>query len=261
MLDGLENLDLTAMIASLNPGEAQPCSAMRRCSSTMPRRRSTRRRSRSTSSKRNTTSRATGAPSRHAVSIDVLVVEGSVRRHGVRVGVLSTAASRAAATVRSSTPATSSSSSGDESEPIDDMLSEGPGATISSTCSTEAFADYDQPGVTVMEIDGAWFVSPIATYFDQLLAVSAGARPGELERSSKLCRRRSMRSSRTSSARTSTSTNRVLDDHFSDDRIRRDTIPTDDASRSTPFPDDPIEHGHGAVSTTVRRGDRSIGAT
>ena len=30
-------------------------------------------------------------------------------------------------------------------------------------CSTEAFADYDQPGMTVVEIDGPWYVSPIGT--------------------------------------------------------------------------------------------------
>ncbi len=48
----------------------------------------------------------------------------------------------------------------------------------------DILADYDQPGITVDEVDGQWYVSPIATYFDQFFAVtprprSRGDRAGD----------------------------------------------------------------------------------
>ena len=46
----------------------------------------------------------------------------------------------------------------------------------------DILSDYDQPGVTVKEVDGEWYVSPIATSFDQFFAVTHALDRDELER-------------------------------------------------------------------------------
>ncbi len=46
----------------------------------------------------------------------------------------------------------------------------------------DILSDYEQPGVTVKEVDGEWYVSPIATSFDQFFAVSHALDRDELER-------------------------------------------------------------------------------
>lgn len=43
------------------------------------------------------------------------------------------------------------------------------------------FADYENPGFTVKRVDGKWYVSPMATGFDQLLAVSTVLTRDEIE--------------------------------------------------------------------------------
>jgi hypothetical protein len=42
--------------------------------------------------------------------------------------------------------------------------------------------DYDQPGITVDEVDGQWYISPIGTSFDQMFAITNALDPGEIER-------------------------------------------------------------------------------
>jgi hypothetical protein len=46
----------------------------------------------------------------------------------------------------------------------------------------EAFANYTPPGLTVQEVDGQWFVSPIGTGFDQFLALLSALDREELDR-------------------------------------------------------------------------------
>ena len=46
----------------------------------------------------------------------------------------------------------------------------------------DILSDYEQPGVTVKQVDGEWYVSPIATSFDQFFAVSHALDRDELER-------------------------------------------------------------------------------
>ena len=46
----------------------------------------------------------------------------------------------------------------------------------------DILSDYEQPGITVKEVDGEWYVSPIATSFDQFFAVSHTLDRDELER-------------------------------------------------------------------------------
>lgn len=47
---------------------------------------------------------------------------------------------------------------------------------------TAAFADYDAPGITVREVDGAWYVSPIGSGFDQFLAMLRALDRSEIDR-------------------------------------------------------------------------------
>jgi hypothetical protein len=46
----------------------------------------------------------------------------------------------------------------------------------------EVFADYDQPGLTVQQVDGQWFVSPIGSGFDQVLALLRALDRDEIDR-------------------------------------------------------------------------------
>jgi hypothetical protein len=45
----------------------------------------------------------------------------------------------------------------------------------------KVFSDYTNPGFTVKQVDHKWYVSPIATGFDQLLALSKALTRGEIE--------------------------------------------------------------------------------
>jgi len=45
----------------------------------------------------------------------------------------------------------------------------------------EVFSDYTNPGFTVQRVGGSWFVSPMATGFDQLFAVSKALTRDEIE--------------------------------------------------------------------------------
>ncbi len=46
----------------------------------------------------------------------------------------------------------------------------------------DILSDYEQPGITVKEVDGEWYVSPIATSFDQFFAVSHALDRDEIEK-------------------------------------------------------------------------------
>ncbi len=46
----------------------------------------------------------------------------------------------------------------------------------------DILADYEQPGITVKQVGGEWYVSPIATGFDQFFALSHALDRDELER-------------------------------------------------------------------------------
>jgi hypothetical protein len=45
----------------------------------------------------------------------------------------------------------------------------------------KVFSDYSNPGSTVKQVDGKWYLSPIATGFDQLLALSKSLTRSEIE--------------------------------------------------------------------------------
>ena len=65
---------------------------------------------------------------------------------------------------------------------LDDFFGGSLEITELTTAFGEAFADYEQPGITVQEVDGQWFVSPIGSGFDQFLAVLRALDRDEIDR-------------------------------------------------------------------------------
>ena len=59
----------------------------------------------------------------------------------------------------------------EDPEAVEELLTE----------AQEAFADYANPGLTVREVDGEWYLSPVATGTDQLLAVVRSLTREEIE--------------------------------------------------------------------------------
>ncbi len=178
LLDGIEQLDLSAMIASLNPGEA---SALQRYAPLF------------VDDAQSMLDEApieleftqaeytvTGEGSRRHASIDVLTVEGSA--DGV---AFEATYADGCFTVTSDGETFNSCDldaqlSGEEFEQFDDMFSDGPVRDLIDVL-TEAFADYEQPGLTIVRTDGLWYVSPIGTGFDQYLAIARALDRSELD--------------------------------------------------------------------------------
>ena len=66
---------------------------------------------------------------------------------------------------------------------LDELLGESSeSVTELSTEFASVFADYNAPGITVQEIDGTWFVSPIGTGIDQVLAIMRALDREKLDR-------------------------------------------------------------------------------
>jgi hypothetical protein len=66
---------------------------------------------------------------------------------------------------------------------LDDLLGESSeSVTELSTEFASVFADYNAPGITVQEIDGTWYVSPIGTGIDQVLAIMRALDREKLDR-------------------------------------------------------------------------------
>lgn len=59
----------------------------------------------------------------------------------------------------------------DTPETLDDFFDGSLEITELTSAFGEAFDDYEQPGITVQEVDGQWFVSPLGSGFDQILAL------------------------------------------------------------------------------------------
>lgn len=178
LLDGIEQLDLSAIIAALNPGEA---AALQRYAPLF------------IDDAQSALDEAPieldftqaeytviGEGSRRHASIDLLVAEGSVDGSSFEVEYSDGCVNVVAEGEEINSCELDEQLSGQEFEELDDMLSEGPVRDLIDVI-TEAFADYEQPGVTLVRTDGSWYVSPIGTYFDQLLALARALDRSELD--------------------------------------------------------------------------------
>ncbi len=65
---------------------------------------------------------------------------------------------------------------------IDEVFGEIEGLEEFSAEMEEILADYEAPGITVNEVDGQWYVSPIGSSFDQLFALMRALDRDEIER-------------------------------------------------------------------------------
>ncbi len=65
---------------------------------------------------------------------------------------------------------------------LDDFFGGSLEITELTTAFEEVFADYEQPGITVNEVDGQWFVSPLGSGFDQFLALLRALDRDEIDR-------------------------------------------------------------------------------
>jgi hypothetical protein len=122
----------------------------------------------------------TGDGSRRHASIDLLVLEGSAEGTAFELEYSDGCFKVAAEGEEVNSCDIGEQLTGEEFEQYGDLMSEGPVRDLIDVL-TEAFADYDQPGVTLVETDGSWYVSPIGTYFDQLLAVLRALDRSELD--------------------------------------------------------------------------------
>ncbi|MGH9134591.1 MAG: hypothetical protein ACRDZZ_11680 [Ilumatobacteraceae bacterium] len=178
LLDGIERLDLAAMIGALNPGDA---AALQRYAPLF------------LDDAQATLDEApvefefteaeytvTGDGSRRHASIDLLAVEGTADGEGFELEYADGCFKVAAEGEEVNTCDLDDQIAGQEVGQFEDMLSEGPVGDLVDVL-TEAFADYDQPGITLVRTDGSWYVSPIGTALDQLLAVTNALDRGELD--------------------------------------------------------------------------------
>ena len=77
---------------------------------------------------------------------------------------------------------TNSCDSVDEVPALDDVFEDPQAIEDFLADVREAFADYDNPGLVVREVDGSWYLSPIATGTEQMLAVVRALTREEIER-------------------------------------------------------------------------------
>ena len=122
----------------------------------------------------------TGDGSRRHASIDVLAIEGSADGNAFAVEYANGCVTVTFEGEEFNSCELDDQLSGQEFEQFDEMLSEGPVRDLIDLL-TEVFADYDQPGVTLVRTDGSWYVSPIGTYFDQILALTAALDRAEID--------------------------------------------------------------------------------
>ena len=178
MFDALEKLDLTAVIAALNPGEA--AALQRYAPLFVDDAQSMLDEAPIELDFKSAEYTVTGDGSRRHASIDLLVVEGSVDGTAFDLEYADGCVKGASEGQEFNSCDLDEQVSGQDLEEFDDILSEGPVRDLIDVLS-EAFADYDQPGLTIVETDGAWYVSPIGTYFDQVLAFSRALDRSELD--------------------------------------------------------------------------------
>ena len=178
LLDGLEALDLSAVIAALNPGEA--AALQRYAPLFIDDAQAMLDENPIELDFTQAEYTVTGDGSRRHASIDLLVVEGSLDGTAFNVKYADGCVTAAAEGEELNSCDIDDQLSGEEFDQYDDMLSDGPVRDLIDVL-TEAFADYDQPGVTLVETDGSWFVSPIGTYYDQLLAFARALDRSELD--------------------------------------------------------------------------------
>ncbi len=237
MFDALEQLDLTALIAALNPGEA--AALQRYAPLFVDDAQSMLDEAPIELDFKQAEYTVTGDGSRRHASIDLLVAEVSADGITVDMEYADGCVTVAAEGEEVNSCDVDEQLTGEEFEPYEDLMAEGPVRDLVDVL-TEAFADYDQPGLTVVETDGAWYVSPIGTYFDQVLAFSRALDRSELDAIIEAVPPAADAFFEDIFGGSDFDLDEpFLDDPFSDDLFVDDTVPMDTTPADT-FPDDTI---------------------
>jgi hypothetical protein len=179
MFDGIAQLDLTAIIAGLNPNEAE---ALQRYAplfigdaqaalDEVP----------ATLEVTGVEYDVEGSGSTRSVSVEQITVEGQIEEGG-ETFTFSATFDDGCITAETNGESFDSCVLQTESDDIDEILGEIDGLQEFRSEFEDILADYDQPGVTVKEVDGEWYVSPIATWFDQFFAISNAIDREEIDR-------------------------------------------------------------------------------
>lgn len=184
MFAGIAQLDLTAAIASLNPNEAE---ALQRYAplfvgdaqaelDQVP----------ATLEVTGVEYDVEGSGSTRSVSVQQLTIVGSIQDGGDSGETVTFSATLddGCITAEANGESFDSCVLQTENDDLDEILGEIDGLEELRTELEEILADYDQPGVTVKEVDGQWYVSPIATWFDQFFAFSNAIDREEIDRAS-----------------------------------------------------------------------------
>jgi hypothetical protein len=162
LFGGVEALDLTRIVAALNPGEA---SSLQRYApmflgaaqdelDLVPLRWEI----------TDTAYTITGSGSTRSATIDRLAIEGRV--DGVDFDIV---VDGGCVIATADGERFDSCAAGDDVT-LDDVIGDSPAARDMVDLIEDVFADYEQPGVTLRQTEGQWYVSPLGTLFDQLLA-------------------------------------------------------------------------------------------
>lgn len=169
MFDGIEQLDLTAIIAGLNPNEAE---ALQRYAplfigdaqdalDEVP----------ATLEVSDVEYEVEGSGSTRSVSIEKVTVDGRLEENGESV-TFSATFDDGCITAEADGESFDSCVLQTEGDDLEEILGEIDGLDEFRTEMEAILDDYDQPGITVKEVDGEWYVSPIATWFDQFFAIT-----------------------------------------------------------------------------------------
>jgi hypothetical protein len=175
LLDGVEALDLSRVVAALNPGEA---GALQRYGPMFLG--AAQDELDLLSLQWDITEKAytvTGSGSTRSASIDRLAISGRLEGTDFQLEL-----DRGCVVVTSDDEQFDSCAPGDDEATLDGVIGESPAAQELAELIREVFADHDQPGITIRQTDGQWYVSPLGTLFDQLLAGLRALEREDLER-------------------------------------------------------------------------------
>jgi hypothetical protein len=174
LLAGVEALDLTRIIASLNPGEA---AALQRYAPMFI-----------------DDAQAeldlvpldwrileseysiSGSGDTRQAALEVLVIEGQFDGSRIAMSLVDGCATIEADGERLDTCASDSDLGG-----LEEVLGESPALTELVEAVADAFADYEAPGIVLRRTGGAWYVSPVSTMAESVLSVLRALDRGELD--------------------------------------------------------------------------------
>jgi hypothetical protein len=178
VLDGVEDLDLQQIIGALNPGEA---AALQRYAplflddanaqlTTVP----------LTLDVTDAEYTVTGDGDRRHAVVDVLAMEGDLDGEAFEMEFVDGCARVTVGDTTQDSCELADAGTTGSGEAVVDMF-EDPAVQEFLGVLEDVFGDLELPGLTLVRADGEWYISPLGTVFDQLLAVTGAVDRDELD--------------------------------------------------------------------------------